>query len=70
MMLNIFSQAYLPSMCLLCEISVQILCPFKNIDLFLETSLAVQWLRLCASNARCMGLIPGLGTKMDMDMDL
>ena len=30
----------------------------------LEISLAVQWLRLCTSNAREMGLIPGQGTKM------
>ena len=28
------------------------------------TSLAVQWLRLCASNAGDMGLIPGRGTKI------
>ena len=28
------------------------------------TSLAVQWLRLCASNARGMGSIPGWGTKI------
>ena len=30
----------------------------------LRTSLAVQWLRLCASNTGGVGLIPGLGTKM------
>ena len=30
----------------------------------LGTSLAVQWLRLCASTAGGMGLIPGWGTKM------
>ena len=28
-----------------------------------ETSLAAQWLRLCASNAECVRLIPGWGTK-------
>ena len=28
------------------------------------TSLVVQWLRLCASNAGGMGLIPGQGTKI------
>ena len=28
------------------------------------TSLAVQWLRLCASNVRGTGLIPGRGTKI------
>ena len=28
------------------------------------TSLAVQWLRLCASTAGGMGLIPGQGTKI------
>ena len=28
------------------------------------TSLAVQWLRLCASNAEGAGLIPGQGTKI------
>ena len=30
----------------------------------LGTFLAVQWLRLCASNARGVGLIPGWGTKI------
>ena len=30
----------------------------------LETSLSVQWLRLCISNAGDMGLIPGQGTKI------
>ena len=30
----------------------------------LRTSLAVQWLRLCASNTGGVGLIPGQGTKM------
>ena len=30
---------------------------------FLGTSLAVQWVRLHASNARCVGSIPGQGTK-------
>ena len=29
-----------------------------------ETSLFVQWLRLCASNARGAGLIPSQGTKI------
>ena len=29
-----------------------------------QTSLAVQWLRLCASKAGDMGLIPGWGTKI------
>ena len=28
------------------------------------TSLVVQWLRLCASNAKDEGLIPGQGTKI------
>ena len=28
-----------------------------------ETSLAAQWLRLCASNAECVRLIPGWWTK-------
>ena len=28
------------------------------------TSLVVQWLRLCASHAGGMGLIPGQGTKI------
>ena len=28
------------------------------------TSLVVQWLRLCASNAEGVGLIPGQGTKI------
>ena len=31
---------------------------------FLGTSLAVQWLRLCASNARDAGSTPGQGTKI------
>ena len=30
----------------------------------IETSLAVQWLSLWASNAEDMGLIPGQGTKI------
>ena len=29
-----------------------------------RTSLAVQWLRLCTSTARGMGLIPGMKTKI------
>ena len=29
-----------------------------------RTSLAVQWLRLCTSTARDLGLIPGQGTKI------
>ena len=28
-----------------------------------ETSLVVLWLKLCAPNAGCLGLIPGQGTK-------
>ena len=28
------------------------------------TSLAVQWLRFCASNAKVLGLIPDSGTKI------
>ena len=31
------------------------------------TSLAIQWLRLCASNVGGVGLIPGLGTKTPHD---
>ena len=31
------------------------------------TSLAIQWLRLCASNVGGVGLIPGLGTKIPHD---
>ena len=31
---------------------------------WIGTSLAVQWLRLCASNARGTGSIPGWGTKI------
>ena len=34
-----------------------------NKNKYEETSLAVQWLRLHASSARGMGLIPGWGTK-------
>ena len=34
------------------------------IKIVLGTSLAFQWLRLCASNARSLGLIPGWGTKI------
>ena len=30
------------------------------------TSLVVQWLKLCASNARGLGLIPGQGTRSHM----
>lgn len=30
MMLNIFSNAWLPSICFLCELSIQIFCPFLN----------------------------------------
>ena len=33
-------------------------------DMLKETSLVVQWLRLCASNAGGTGLIPGRGTKI------
>ena len=32
----------------------------------LDTSLAVQWLRLCASTAWGVGLIPCWGTKIHM----
>ena len=39
-----------------CELSI------KNI--YMETSLAVQWLRFCTSNAGDMGSIPGPGTKI------
>ena len=35
----------------------------KNKQNCFRTSLAVQWLRLCASSAGDMGLIPGQGTK-------
>ena len=35
----------------------------KKDEDFLGTSLAVQWLRLHASNARGVGSIPGQGTK-------
>ena len=39
----------------------------KNIERIytkIGTSLVVQWLRLCASNAGGTGLIPGWGTKI------
>ena len=32
------------------------------------TSLAIQWLRLSASNAESVGLIPGQGTKIPQAM--
>ena len=32
----------------------------------LETSLVVQWLRLCTPNAGGPGLIPGQGTRFNM----
>ena len=32
--------------------------------IYVGNSLAVQWLRLCASNAGSMGSIPGQGTKI------
>ena len=35
----------------------------------LETSLAVQWLRLCASTAWGAGLIPCWGTNIHMPLD-
>ena len=38
-------------------------CGYVRISL-LGTSLAVQWLRFCASNAGGMGSIPGGGTKI------
>ena len=31
-----------------------------------ETSLVVQWLRLCAPNTESLGLIPGQGTRPRM----
>ena len=34
----------------------------------LGTSPMVQWLRLCASNAGVMGLIPGQGTKIPHEL--
>ena len=34
------------------------------------TSLAVQWLRLCTSNALGTGSIPGQGTKIHMPWDM
>ena len=37
---------------------------FKKNIYSLGTSLAVQWLRLCASNAGAMGLIAGQGAKI------
>ena len=36
----------------------------KTSKLYLGTSPAVQWLRVCASNARDTGSIPGLGTRL------
>ena len=33
-------------------------------NIYLGTSLEVQWLRVCTSNAGGMGLIPGQGTKI------
>ena len=38
---------------------------FNKLDLtkILGTSLAVQWLRACTPNARCLGLMPGQGTR-------
>ena len=35
-----------------------------EVILFLKTPLVVQWLRLCASNAGALGLIPGWKTKI------
>ena len=32
------------------------------------TSLVIQWLRFCTSNAGCTGSIPGLGTKIPYAM--
>ena len=32
----------------------------------MDTSLVVQWLRLCTSNARSMGLVSGQGTKIQI----
>ena len=50
------------------QISVQLL-PFNSFGYLLRsritgTSLAVQWLRFCASTAGCTGSIPGQGTKI------
>ena len=37
-------------------------------ETILGTSPMVQWLRLCASNAGVMGLIPGQGTKIPHEL--
>ena len=39
-------------------------CFIKNQAKFRETSLMVQWLKLCASNVRNAGLVPGGRTKI------
>ena len=36
----------------------------ETVNLMLGTSLTVQWLRLCTSNAGGVGLIPGQETKL------
>ena len=36
----------------------------KSIRINMGTSLVVQWLRFCVSNAGVSGLIPGWGTKI------
>ena len=38
----------------------------ENFKLFRGTSLAVQWLRLCASSEGGSGSIPGQGTRSHM----
>ena len=47
--------------------SINSYCVMCSLDLksyFRGTSLVIQWLRLCASNAGAMGLIPGRGAKI------
>ena len=36
----------------------------QHTEIYMGTSLAVQWLRLCTSNARGLSLIPGVETKI------
>ena len=36
----------------------------QHTEIYMGTSLAVQWLRLCTFNARGLGLIPGVETKI------
>ena len=47
-----------------CEVGSDFLDPYHTSKPLIGTSLAVQWLRLCASNAGGMGLIPGQGIKI------